>query len=201
MARPLFTLLFSDGCPFLRLSTPNVIVVGVDHFLQNLENVCVTPEGHESEALQRAALKARLEELILQHRPQLIGEEEKPGTDSIGKLLANAHRLNYCTLTMPWEERHKFGINKDYNNTRETRRAAYEVFESFMFEQIQNARGDATCILVICGSYHAERLATLLTKAGLDADFEDTYYADWYRGRPMEDAERIIGFDKERPMV
>jgi hypothetical protein len=56
-----------------------VTVIDVDHFLQNLESLCMTPAGKESEARQKAALNARLVELISQHRPQLIDEEEKPG--------------------------------------------------------------------------------------------------------------------------
>lgn len=179
----------------------HAIVVGVDHFLQNLDSVYLTSAGKESAAEQRAALRTRLEELISQNRPQLIAEEENPRERSIGKLLAEAHKLKYCTLTMPWEERYKVGIAEGYNNTRESRRASYELFESFMFEQIVKNRGDATSILVICGSYHAERLATLLANAGQSACAEDTYYASWYRGRPIETAEGVVGFNKDRPDV
>jgi hypothetical protein len=66
---------------------------------------------------------------------------------------------------------------KVYNNTRSTRRAAYEIFESFMFDQIQKNRCDVSAILVICGSYHVERLAKLFSKAGDEVQWEDTYYA------------------------
>jgi len=177
------------------------IVVGVDHFLQNIEALCTTPDGKVSEARQKAALKARLEELISIHDPQLIAEEEKPGAASLGKELADAHRIKYCTVTMPWDERAKVGIAKDYNNTRETRRAAYEKFEAYMFDQIQKNRGDAERVLVICGSYHMERLAKRFHEAGDKAWAEDTYHAAWYEGRPMEDGKGIIGHDKDRPDV
>jgi hypothetical protein len=178
-----------------------VTVVGVDHFLQNLESLCNTPPGKQSEAQQKAALKERLVELISQCRPQLIGEEEKPGAGSIGKQLADAHGIKYCTLTMPWEERDKVGVSKVYNNTRSTRRAAYEIFESFMFDQIQKNRGDVSAILVICGSYHVERLAKLFSNAGDEVQWGDTYYATWYLGRPEETENELVGYDKERPDV
>ena len=178
-----------------------VIVVGVDHFVQNLESVCMTTAGKESETQQKVGLKVRLEELIAQHRPQLIGEEEKPGAGSIGKQLADAYGLNYCTLTLPWEGRYKAGIRRDYNDRRETRRAAYEIFESFMFDQIQKDRGSASVILVICGSYHMERLANRFSKAGYVVQSEDTYSAKWYLGRPVESDGELIGFDKEKPEV
>lgn len=194
----LFSEMVSASPIVVKGAMPSIIVVGVDHRVQNFEPTCLTPEGKESAVEQRAALRARLEELILQHQPQLIGEEEEPGVGSIGKVLADAHGLKYCTLSMPVEARLKVGIDKDYRKTLETCRAAYEVFESFMFEQIQSSRGDATSILAICGSDHAERLASLFAKAGLNADVEDTYYATWYRGWPIEEEAKVIRFDKER---
>jgi hypothetical protein len=178
-----------------------VIVVGVHHFLQNLESFVVSTAGKESEARQKAAFKNRLEELILLHRPLLIGEEEKPGVGSIGKQLADTLGIKYCSLTMPWEERFKVGISGNYNDALETRRAAYEVFESFMFGQVQKNRGDVTSILVIRGSYHVERLAGLFVKAGDEVQWEDTYDAIWYVGRPIEINGQLVGHDKERPPV
>jgi hypothetical protein len=178
-----------------------VVIVGVDHFLQNLEPLCVTPEGKRSEVRQKAALKARLEEMISYHRPQLIGEEEKPRVGSVGKELADAHNLKYCTLTMPWEAREKAGIARDYRTTRQTKRAAYETFESFMFDRIRQNRGDSTSILVICGSDHMERLAKRFHMAGDKTWAEDTYYASWYEGRPKESGGEVLGYDKDRPDV
>jgi hypothetical protein len=52
-----------------------ILVIGVDHFLQNVESVCMTPTGKDWEAKQKAALRARLEELISKCNPQLIAEE------------------------------------------------------------------------------------------------------------------------------
>jgi hypothetical protein len=175
-----------------------VVVVGVHHYLQNLEVRCETPDGRESEARQKAALKARLEDLISRHQPQLIGEEEKPGAACIGKELADAHGLKYCPLSMPRGERHKAGISEDYSNTPETRRAAYEMFESFMFEQIQKNRGDAASILVICGSYHMERLAKRFFVARDEVWAMDTYYELWFEGWPIESQGRVFQYDKER---
>lgn len=191
-------LLCSDMDSTSQTAVPRILIVGVDHLVQNFEPDCESPEGKKALAEQRAALRARLEELISKHQPQLIGEEEKPGVGSIGKVLADAHGLKYCKLSMPSEERRKFGIDNSYRSTMAGVLAAYEVFENFMFQQIQNSRGDATSILVICGSDHAKRLATVLDKGGLSVEVEDTYYAKWYRGRPIEEAGKFIRFDKER---
>ena len=180
----------------MRLS--RIVVAGVRHFLQNHEDICTTPSGRKSVAQQKAACKARLEELIASHRPQLIGEEEKPGVGSVGKELADAHGLKYCPLSLPVEAREKAGVAKDYYIRRETRRAAYEIFESFMFDRIQQNRKDSTSILVICGSYHMERLAERFRAVGDEALTEDTYDAPWYKGVPIEG---IVRFDKARPDV
>lgn len=175
-----------------------VVVVGVHHYLQNCEVRCETPDGRKSEARQKVALKAMLEELISSHKPQLIGEEEKLDVRGIGKELADAHALKYCAISMPKEARQKAGISEDYNNSPQTRRAAYEVFESFMFEQIQKNRGDAESILVICGSYHVERLAKRFFESRDKAWAIDTYYEPWFEGWPIERQGRVVEYDKKR---
>src|SRR5258706_10566129 len=81
-------------------------------------------------------------------------EEAKLDRDCIGKDIAAAHHCKYCNLTMPWEERFKAGVKKDYDGADETRKAAYKLFESFMFDQVQRSRGSAKSIIVISGSYH-----------------------------------------------
>jgi hypothetical protein len=110
-----------------------ILVIGVDHFLQNIEGVCETPTGRDSEAQQKVALRARLEELISMHQPQLIAEEAKLDQDCVGKQIADSHGCKYCNLTMPWEDRSKAGVAKDYDDRPKTRRIAYKIFESFMF--------------------------------------------------------------------
>jgi hypothetical protein len=175
-----------------------IFILGVDHFLQNLESNCMTVAGRESETTQKNSLRARLEELVSQRQPELIGEEAKLDRDCIGKEFAAAHRGRYCNLTMPWEERSKAGVNKDYDRTDATRKAAYQVFEAFMFHQIQKNRGTAKSVIVICGSYHVEGLGHLFRAAGDDVLTEDTYDAAWYRGIPLESDGEIVGFYKER---
>lgn len=173
-----------------------VFIVGVDHFLQNLESTCLTAAGRESETIQKNALRARLEEVVSQARPGLVAEEAKLDRDCIGKVIAAAHHCKYCNLTMPWEERFKAGVKKDYDSADDTRNAAYEVFESF--DQVQRNRANAQSLVVIIGSYHVEGLAELFRVAGDDVHAEDTYDADWYRGIPLEGDGEIVGFFKER---
>jgi hypothetical protein len=172
-------------------------VIGVDHFLQNVESVCGTPNGKEWETKQKQALRARLEELIATHRPQLVAEEAKLDRDCIGKQIADSHGCNYCNLTMSWEDRSKAGITKDYDRTAETRSTAYRIFEIFMVERVQRCRGDADRILVICGSYHVTGVVELFRAAGDDVESEDTYEAEWYRGIPLESDGKMDGFYKE----
>lgn len=174
-----------------------VFILGVDHFLQNIESACTTPVGKESETNQKNELRARIEGLISNHRPDLIAEEAKLDRECMGKQIADAHGCKYCNLTMPLKERSKSGVSRDYDRAKETRRAAYRVFEAFMFEQIQKNRGSSDNILVICGSYHADGLERLFRTAGDDVETEDTYHATWYRGRPEESSGEVIGFYKE----
>lgn len=98
---------------------------------------------------------------------------------------------------MPWAEREKFGIDKNYDKSRESRSRAYSLFEDFMFEQVQTNRLDDDNILIICGSYHVRGLASRFKQAGDDVVTEDTYDANWYRGIPLEVDGGIDGFYKE----
>jgi hypothetical protein len=174
-----------------------ILVIGVDHFLQSVESICTTPVGKESEAIQKAALRAHLEELIARQRPQLIAEEAKLDRDCMGKHIADLHGCKYCNLTMPQELRSKAGVPSHYNDGPDTQRIAYEIFEAYMFEQVQKSRRDAESILVICGSYHVAGLARLFAGVEDDVDAEDTYDAEWYQSRPLESDGKVKGFYKE----
>ena len=174
-----------------------VVVVGVDHFLQNIEGFCLTTDGKGWEEKQKGALKARLEGLICENKVQLVAEEAKLDGNSVGKELADAQRCKYYNLTMPWEERTKHGIEKDYDRSAETREVAYRVFERFMFDVVQGSREGVTGILIICGSFHMKNVAALFATAGDEVLSDDTTLADWYRGRPIESAGGVTGFYKE----
>jgi hypothetical protein len=173
-----------------------VVIVAADHFLQNLESTCLTTEGKEWELTQKEALKARLQALITQHKVELIGEEARLDRDCLGKQLADAHGCKYCNLTMPWEQRRKHGVEENYEETREARELAYKVFERFMFETIQRCRMAVTSILIICGSNHMKNVAALFDSPGDKVLTEDTTQSEWYRGRPIESASGVTGFDR-----
>jgi|ERR1700682_897394 hypothetical protein len=169
-----------------------ILVVGVDHFIQNLRSRCQTGEDKGNENKQREALKSRLEDLIVSREVQLVAEEATPDGACLGKLLSAAHACKYCDLTMRPEERERRGIKDDYNVSVESRRVAYRTFEEYMFEVVQRSRQKATSILIICGSYHAKNVAQLFLNVGDEVMVEDTTSAPWYRGhweflKSMED--------------
>ena len=158
----------------------------------------MTPAGQKAEAIQKEALRERLEELIATHCPQLVAEEARLDRDCMGKQLSDSHGCKYCNLTMPWEDRSKAGVARDYDSRLEIRRKAYGIFETFMVEQVQKNRADGDTILVMCGSYHVAGLVELFRAAGDDMECEDTYDAEWYRGRPMESPDgKLEGFYKD----
>ncbi|SRR5260370_872564 len=160
-----------------------VVVVGVDHSLQNLESFCRTTEDKESKNQQREALKDRLQELIIANRVELVAEEARPDSPCLGKLLADSHACRYCDLTMPHRERERRGIKQDYNKAAETQKVAYGILEGFMFEVVQENRQEAKSILIICGSRHAKNVAQLFLTAGDEVIVEDTTSAPWYQAR------------------
>jgi hypothetical protein len=172
-----------------------VHVFGLNHFHQNVEIVCVTASGKEDERTQKAGLADTLRQIIRENRIQLVAEEAKLDRPCLGRILAQENGIAYCNITMPIEDREKQGIRtQDYDRRDDTRRAAYKIFEHYMFDRVKHE--NAAIALILCGRYHLRALVELFEAAGDDVRAYDIQEYGWYRGRPMEAPEGVIGYDE-----
>ena len=171
-------------------------IFGLNHFHQNLEPGCLTPAAIADEQQQKAGLRATLCEIIAKNRVELIAEEARLDRPCLGRILAEEHGIDYANITMPIEEREKHGVGTpEYNREQATRMAAYKAFEQYMFGRAR-AHG-SRAILIMCGRRHFRALEKLFKDAGDDVRTYDINDYPWYRGRPIEEAEGVTGYDKE----
>lgn len=171
-------------------------VFGLNHFYQNVEARCLTAAGIEDERMQKAGLVDTLRQIIGENRIQLIAEEANFDRPCLGRILADESCITYTNITMPIAEREKHGIRTPYYDHREdTRQAAYRIFERYMFNRVKVH--NAALVLVLCGRYHFRAVAALFEAANDDFRLYDIDDYDWYRGRPIESPEGLIGFDRE----
>jgi hypothetical protein len=102
-------------------------IVGLDHFLQNLETRCLTEAGKNEESLQKDELSKFLNKIIQDNRVRLIAEEGKLDRPCLGSVLAKQNGAEHIDITMPISERERHGIQTPgYDRNENTRKAAYQ---------------------------------------------------------------------------
>jgi hypothetical protein len=172
-------------------------IVGLDHFLQNLEARCLTEAGKIDEAQQKNELSKFLNGIIQHNRVRLVAEEGKPDRACLGFVLSEQNGAEHIDITMPIADREKHGIRTpDYDRSEETRKAAYKVFEQYMFERVREKHAHDGA-LVMVGRRHLPGLAALFTAAGCEVSPYDINDYGWYLGRPMESADGVVGHMRE----
>jgi hypothetical protein len=160
-------------------------IFGLNHFLQNPGLVSLTRPGIADELEQKNHLRKKLSEIIATGKIELVAEEAKLDVSCLGYSLAREFAIGYANITMPIPEREKQGVKTpDYDRTDVTRKAAYKIFEAFMFERIK-AHNSATT-LVMCGRRHYRALGNLFESGGDDVRLYDIFDCAWYRGVPQE---------------
>ena len=173
-----------------------VHIVGLDHFLQNVQDGCLTEAGKKEESQQKADLANFLRKIIKENGVELIAEEGKLDRPCLGSVLAKERNTGHIDITMPIVEREKHGVKTpDYDKQESTRKAAYKLFEQYMFESVQAQPGRV--ILVMVGRRHLDGLRTLFASAECEVKAYDINDCGWYLGIPQEGAEGVVGHTRE----
>jgi hypothetical protein len=174
----------------------SVHIVGLDHFLQNVNDRCLTVTGIADERLQKARLADMLRGILHDADVNLIAEEGKLDGSCLGAVLAKENGLQYVDITMPLRERERHGIETPgYDRDERQQKIAYRVFEGHMFETVKSKKMDTS--LVMCGRRHLKALATLFAADGYRVLTYDVFDFNWYVGRPIEEAEGVTGHDRD----
>jgi hypothetical protein len=176
---------------------PQLHIVGLDHFLQNLETTCLTDAGKKDEIAQKTELTTFLNEIIQNNRVRLVAEEGKLDRPCLGSVLARQNGAAHIDITMPIPEREKHGIRTpDYDRNEDSRKAAYGVFEQYMFGKVrENNLHDSALVMV--GRRHLWGLTALFKAAGYGVRAYDLNDCEWYLGIPKESSEGLVGHLRE----
>jgi hypothetical protein len=179
-----------------------VFILGIDHEIQKVD-------AWRSEEM-KTAYRNLLAALVHAHGIQYICEEASPDAQTIGAELTTALQLpsEWKRIDMPSEARTAAGIAEEQMDrvpipvegaikTHSSSEGFYldlkngwhqfcprvpsdTVREDFMFGRaLEGARG-ATSIMVLCGNFHVEALATRFKAHGDDVQTDAVYKYDWY---------------------
>jgi hypothetical protein len=137
------------GLPSKGALVSTVHVVGLDHFLHNVTDLCWTEDGKKDEKQQKAALADLWRKIIEEAEVELIAEEGLLDDSGLGAVLAKEIGKSHIDTTMPIIEREKRGVKTpDYDKSDSIRKAAYRIFEQYMFEEVQAENDNVVLIMV-----------------------------------------------------
>jgi len=166
---------------------PKYIVIGLDHFLQNLYHVALTDEGHQYEDEQKQRFATVLEEAITRNGVTLVCEECKLDTGSLGSRLAEKQGCRHVNLTMPQAEREKLKIPRNYEESPEERTRAVLCFEEYMAEVVQREANENDVVLLMVGDLHRDAMAARIAEFGAVTEVRGLRDFEWYEGPPAEE--------------
>jgi hypothetical protein len=172
---------------------PRVFILGCHHALQSVE-ICwrwlelkeflaaIEKDVEVTAREQKEHFARRVRELIATEHVTFIGEEADRDLTMQASLLCE----RWHPIDMSKEERERREIPFDYIDKAEKytaeNRARWDAErEQYMFQQVQENRGNAPTILVICGSNHMNALVSLFRQVGDDVmPPEDITKAPWF---------------------
>jgi hypothetical protein len=180
----------------------NVLVLGVDHEIQRVD--AWRPDA------MKAAYRALLISKIEQNGIQFIGEEAPPAGQTVGQHLAVELALPFPwrNIDMPEQARKDAGIYEEQmarvpvhqSGTAQThfdpggfyldlkngshlfcpRIPSDKIRENYMLNRAVEGAGDATSIMVLCGSHHIEALAERFRGHHDNVTTDAVYKYGWY---------------------
>lgn len=141
-------------------------------------------QGDGADALeQRRHFTNLLEDIIRRRGITFIGEEQGFGEETIADLLGVKYSIPVKDINTQKSDKQRMGIPCDYLSGEfavEQKSRWDRQREEFMLARIQENRGAARNILVLCGFVHLEPLSGLLGKDSAVRQIDYRKY-EWYR--------------------
>lgn len=162
-----------------------VYVVGSNHGIQQ-DEIGDTQENTEERTEQRAHFTQLIEEIVSKEKVDLICEEwDHDGGITIARGIAGKCGTRWFNINTGAEDLRQMGIPPIYTKLtalQPGRKAQWHAErEKFMLRKIQEKRGCAENLLVICGFDHMLPLSELLREGIADVEVVDYRKLDWYR--------------------
>jgi hypothetical protein len=157
-----------------------VYILGCDHYLQEYELQDWQDEIRKIERQLKEKFYLVTEEIILNQAIKFIGEECKPGQDTIARKLAMELGRKYAEIDMSSEERERKAIPKGYEKLgSDEQRRCNALREDYMLEQAYRESTLETSKLIVCGALHVEGLADRFRERGEDVTTRNLLNEQW----------------------
>lgn len=160
-------------------------IVGCNHGIQKANEDDLLPIDNIVEIrTQRLSFSRLLEAIVTNSEIQFVGEEWGLPQPSIAKLLSREKGIAWANINTSLEDLHEMGIPRDYVHGLYDPAAKdhwNQLREGFMFRRVQEMKGGAQHILVVCGFHHLQPMAQLLANLTRTVQTIDYRGLDWYR--------------------
>lgn len=163
-----------------------IFVIGCNHGIQKAsEDDLLLIDNIAEIKTQRLSFSHLLEAIITKGKIQFIGEEWGLPESSIAQNLAKEkRRIAWANINTSLEDLDRMRIPQKYVN-RPYCQADKDRWnrqrEEFMFGRIQENKGDAQNLLIICGFCHLAPLTKLLAQNRDKVEVVDYRQMKWYR--------------------
>jgi hypothetical protein len=160
-----------------------IIAIGTDHRIQHDYRTKNGPLIGEQDGQRR--FRAILAEIISGRGLTHIAEEANLRIPTFAQQLAATHGLTYGNIQPTYEEQAAAGICQrsdvlDWRCSEEQYTQDLPKKEPLMFAHAARLFVEAECGLLICGSFHLTRLATMFRGAGHEVEERDLRSARWW---------------------
>lgn len=161
-----------------------IFVVGCNHGIQTADEDDLLPIDDIAEIRrQRLRFRSLLEAIAAKNQVQFLGEEWGLPQPSIAQNLAEEKRIAWANINTSFEDLDRMGIPRDYVHGRHgqaekdrwNRRR-----EEFMLGRIQENKGRAQNLIIVCGFRHLEPLRELLSQNKDEVQPIDYRGMGWY---------------------
>lgn len=164
-----------------------VNIVGCTHHHQRQADQILTDDQRSKafERNQKRRFRRVLVEIATKAKPQLIAEEIEADADTIPRALATELQSRYANIDMHSDERLRRGIPRGYADRGSLFDPQqidrwHRVREQFMLESFLAAADGLKNAMVVCGYFHAPRLAELLHSHGHETVVTNIAEMDWF---------------------
>jgi hypothetical protein len=157
-------------------------IVGCNHGIQPGESIFTALDSVECQE-QRAHFRELLQQILTHSAIQFIGEEWGDVETTIAERLADNLEIPWQNINTTEEDKQNMGIPPNYAHgpySNEQKAAWNCLREQFMWERVQDSKGHAQNLLVICGFAHLQHMTELFGQGGTPVEPIDYKTRDWY---------------------
>jgi len=168
-------------------------VIGCNHGIQKTTEEDLLPiDGIAAIRTQRLHFNRLLDAVVTTAKLQFIGEEWGLPQPSAAQILSNQKGIPWANINTSLGDLDTMGIPRDYVHgcyDPAAKARWTQLREEFMFRRIQQSKGSARHLMVICGFHHLQPLARMLADIACEVQTVDYRALDWYRAGIFSDDE------------